>query len=76
MGKGYGLTPSVDPESATSDETGRDLLLGDGVPCVGAHAGCSQSTRGSMHLFPLCAQQSHRGREAPSHAPIWMELLG
>ena len=31
----------------------RDLLphRGDGVPCVGAHAGCSRSRRGSMHLY-------------------------
>jgi hypothetical protein len=44
----------------------RELLLhrGDGVLCAGAHAGCSRSRRGSMHLFPFCAQQSHQYRQA------------
>ena len=33
-----------------------ELLLhhGDGVPCVGAHAGCSRPWRDSSRLFPLC----------------------
>jgi hypothetical protein len=44
----------------------RDLLLhrGDGVPCVDALADRSRSRLGSMHLFPFCAQQSHRYRQA------------
>jgi hypothetical protein len=55
----------------------RELLLhrGDGVPCVGAHAGCSQSRQGSMHLFPFCAQQSHRYRQTIVEARTHLDGL-
>ena len=54
----------------------RELLLhrGDDVPCVRAHAGCSRSRRGSMHLQTviLCSAQRpvmipDKGRARPGN---------
>lgn len=57
----------------------RELLLhrGDGEPCVRAHAGCSRSRRGSMHLhgfhfFVLsCATDTGRYNHRATHPSGW-----